>query len=67
MTGTVVEFPLQPIDLDRVRLTNDEPCLVLILPVVRIERWDGSVGGGKHGSGRSAKVPPEARSTTDCN
>jgi hypothetical protein len=47
--GTVVAFPLQPIDLDRVRIDSDEPCLVLILPVVWVERDDGSAGGGNRG------------------
>ena len=38
--GNVVEFPLQPIDLDRVGLQRDAPCLILVLPVVRIERCE---------------------------
>jgi hypothetical protein len=47
--GNVVEFPLQPIDPERVRLDTNEPCLVLILPVVRIEgretpaQWVGRI------------------------
>lgn len=39
--AAILRFPEPSIDLDRVRLDSDEPCLVLILPVVRIERWDG--------------------------
>ena len=38
--GNVIEFPLQPIDLERVRLEGGEPAIVLILPVVRIDRGD---------------------------
>jgi hypothetical protein len=53
--GNVVEFPLQPIDLDRVRLDGDEPCTVLILPVVRFEREDGSLGGGKRAGRRFSR------------
>lgn len=34
----VIAFPEQSIDLDRVCLHRDEPCTILLLPVVRIER-----------------------------
>lgn len=36
--GNVIEFPLQPIDLDRVGLRRDEPCVIVVLPMVRVER-----------------------------
>lgn len=36
--AVVLRFPEPVIDLDRVRLDSDEPCLVLVLPVMRIER-----------------------------
>lgn len=62
--GKVVFFPIAKVDLDRVRLTNEE---VLILPVVWFEREDGSQGGGKRGGGRTVKESPEANAPTDCN
>jgi hypothetical protein len=34
----VVNFPPQPIDGERVRLESDEPCTILMLPAVSIER-----------------------------
>jgi hypothetical protein len=28
----VIKFPLQPIEIDRLRLYRDEPCTILVLP-----------------------------------
>jgi len=38
--NNVVSFPEQPIDIDRVCLHREEPCTILILPVVTIERLE---------------------------
>ena len=32
----IIQFPLQKSDTDRVRLHRDEPCVIVVLPLLRI-------------------------------
>lgn len=43
MTAEIVQFPAERRDATWSKADRERPCLVLILPIVRIERWDGSL------------------------
>jgi hypothetical protein len=70
--GSLVRFPQERVDYFK-SVDCGQDAAILVLPVVRFERQDGSVGGGRRGgrsdSRETVNVDPvrETPDATDCN